>query len=134
MLLLRRDSFPLQSSDDIVKARQIVRTWAAELGFKLVDQTKIVTASSELARNAYDHGKGGIMIIEAIEDGDRKGLRLTFQDQGPGIPDIEQALKDGYSTSGGLGLGLGGAKRLVNEFHIESTVGKGTTVRIVKWV
>ncbi|GAB4370620.1 MAG: hypothetical protein Kow009_07050 [Spirochaetales bacterium] len=108
MTTLRSDTLPLESSDDIVKARQIVRTWAAELGFKLVDQTKIVTASSELARNAYDHGKGGVMILEVIEDGARKGLRLTFQDEGPGIPDIEQALRDGYSTGGGLGLGLGG--------------------------
>jgi serine/threonine-protein kinase RsbT len=134
MNILRSETLPLQSSDDIVRARQAVRAWAVEIGFRLVDQTKIVTAASELSRNVCDHGGGGVLRMEVVEDGERKGLRLTFEDKGPGIPDLELAMKDGYSTTGGLGLGLGGAKRLVNEFHIESAIGKGTTVSVVKWV
>lgn len=130
---LRRETLPLRSSNDVVLARQRVRQWATELRFTLVDQTKLVTAASELGRNALDHGKGGQMIIEQVGAGGRIGLKLIFEDNGPGIPDIGLALKDGFSTGSGLGLGLGGSKRLVNEFSIESTAGKGTTVTVVRW-
>jgi serine/threonine-protein kinase RsbT len=124
---------PLKTSNDVVLARQKVRQWAVELRFGLVDQTKLVTAASELARNAFDHGKGGDMTIEVLNEGAKAGLRLIFQDQGPGIPDIEQALKDGFTTGSGMGLGLGGSKRLVNEFSIESKVGKGTRITVARW-
>jgi serine/threonine-protein kinase RsbT len=124
---------PLKSSNDVVLARQKVRQWATELRFTLVDQTKLVTAASELARNTLDHGKGGEMAIELLNSGPRTGLRLTFKDQGPGIADIEQALKDGFTSGSGMGLGLGGSKRLVNEFSIQSEVGKGTEVTVVRW-
>lgn len=133
MSVTRREVLPLKSSNDVVLARQRVRQWAVELRFSLVDQTKLVTAASELARNAFDHGHGGAMTIEALSNGAKSGLRLTFEDQGPGIPDIEQALKDGYTTGAGMGLGLGGSKRLVNEFSIESEVGKGTKVTVARW-
>ena len=129
----RRDTLPLKVSSDVVLARQKVRQWAIELRFTLVDQTKLVTAASELARNAFDHGKGGLMTIEQIATGARVGLKLVFEDQGPGIPDIEMALKDGFSTGSGMGLGLGGSKRLVNEFAIESAPGKGTRVTVIRW-
>ena len=105
----------------------------AEGGFSLVDQTKMVTATSELARNAVDYGGGGIVLIEVLDEGARTGLRLTFDDHGPGIADVEQALTDGYTTGNGLGLGLGGSRRLVNEFDIESSPGKGTVVTVVRW-
>ena len=124
---------PLTSADDIVKARQLVRTVALESGLSLVDQTKLVTAASELARNTVVHGGGGRVRVECLNEGSRRGVRLTFEDQGPGIPDIELALKDGYSTGGGLGLGLSGARRLSNDFQIQSQVGKGTTVSITRW-
>ena len=117
----------------MVLARQKVRQWSTELRFSLVDQTKLVTAASELGRNALDHGKGGEMTMELVVNGARSGLRLTFRDQGPGIANIEQALKDGFTTGSGMGLGLGGSKRLVNEFSIESEVGKGTTVSVTRW-
>jgi len=133
MNVIRRDLRPLQNSNDVVLARQRVRQWATELQFSLVDLTKLVTAASELARNALDHGHGGSMIMEAVADGGKTGLRLTFEDRGPGIPDIEQALKDGYTTGAGMGLGLGGSKRLVNEFSIESEAGKGTKVTVIRW-
>ena len=133
MNVLKREVSPLKSSSDVVLARQKVRQWAVELQFSLVDQTKLVTAASELARNALDHGKGGTMAIEALSNGVRSGLRLSFEDQGPGIADIEQALKDGFTSGSGMGLGLGGSKRLVNEFSIESEVGKGTRVTVVRW-
>jgi serine/threonine-protein kinase RsbT len=133
MSVLKRELMPLKSSNDVVLARQKVRQWAIELRFSLVDQTKLVTAASELARNALDHGKGGAMLIESLNIGSKSGLRLTFEDQGPGIPDIEQALKDGFTTANGMGLGLGGSKRLVNEFSIESEVGKGTKVIAARW-
>jgi serine/threonine-protein kinase RsbT len=133
MNLLKRDEQPLKSSNDVVVARQKVRQWATELKFSLVDLTKLVTAASELARNALDHGRGGAMIMEMITNGPKIGLRLTFEDHGPGIPDIERALKDGFTTGSGMGLGLGGSKRLVNEFSIESKVGVGTKVTIVRW-
>ena len=124
---------PLTSADDIVKARQLVRTATLESGLSLVDQTKLVTAASELARNTVVHGGGGRVRVECLNEGGRRGVRLTFEDQGPGIPDIELVLKDGYSTGGGLGLGLSGARRLSNDFQIQSQVGKGTTVSITRW-
>lgn len=133
MNVLKRDAQPLMNSNDVVLARQKVRQWATELRFTLVDQTKLVTAASELARNALDHGKGGEMTMESLSNGVRAGLRLIFQDRGPGIADINQALKDGFTTGSGMGLGLGGSKRLVNEFSIESEVGKGTKVTVVRW-
>ncbi len=116
-----------------MRARQTVRSWAVEQGFSLVEQTKLITAASELARNTLIHGGGGEMHLKALNDASRIGLRLTFEDHGPGIPDLELALKDGYTTVGGLGLGLGGAKRLSNEFTIESRPGQGTRVSVTRW-
>jgi serine/threonine-protein kinase RsbT len=133
MAVTRDEAVPVRASEDVVRVRQVVREWAVAQGFNLVDQTKIVTAASELARNTLDYGGGGMARLEALNDGARRGLRLTFEDQGPGIPDIELALKDGYSTGGGLGLGLGGAKRLSNEFDISSRPGEGTRVTITRW-
>lgn len=133
MNLLKRDEQPLRNSNDVLVARQKVRQWATELRFSLVDLTKLVTAASELGRNVLDHGRGGKMIMEMISNNGKTGLRLVFEDQGPGIPDIERALKDGFTTGGGMGLGLGGSKRLVNEFSIESEVGVGTKVTIIRW-
>ena len=133
MNVLKRELVPIATSNDVVIARQKVRLWAVDLRFSLVDQTKLVTAASELARNALDHGKGGIMTVETLANGSRSGLRMIFEDKGPGIADINQALKDGYTTGGGMGLGLGGSKRLVNEFEIHSEVGKGTRVTAVRW-
>ncbi|HVT99375.1 MAG TPA: anti-sigma regulatory factor [Acidobacteriaceae bacterium] len=129
----KRETLPLTNSNDVVLARQKVRQWATEMRFTLVDQTKLVTAASELARNTLDHGKGGSMTIEQIAAGPRVGLRLIFEDRGPGIPDIELALKDGFTTGNGMGLGLGGSKRLVNEFSIDSAPGKGTRITVVRW-
>jgi serine/threonine-protein kinase RsbT len=131
--IARTEKLPLQTGEDIIRVRQAVRTWAIELGFSLVDQTKIVTACSELARNTIVHGGGGTAGLESLRDGIRRGLRLTFADQGPGIADIEQALRDGFTTGTGLGLGLGGARRLSNEFDIRSQPGAGTLVRITRW-
>ena len=133
MRVRKDESRPLRAEDDVVRARQAVRSWAVEMGFSLVDQTKLVTAASELARNTVVYGGGGTLRMEALEDGARKGLRLVFADEGPGIPDLEKALRDGYTTGNGLGLGLGGARRLVNEFAIESQVGEGTRITVVKW-
>lgn len=133
MAVLRSDELPLHSDEDVVRARQAVRQWAIEQGFSLVDQTKIVTAASELARNTVVHGAGGSMRLDALHEGPRRGLRLVFQDRGPGIPDIALALKDGYSTGTGLGLGLGGARRLMSEFVISSVPGQGSTVTAVRW-
>jgi serine/threonine-protein kinase RsbT len=133
MDIQRSETMSIQSSADVVLVRQAVRQWAVELRFSLVDQTKIVTAASELARNTLDYGGGGMVKLEALHEGIRRGLRLTFEDSGPGIPDIELALKDGFTTGGGLGMGLSGTKRLVNEFNIVSEVGKGTCVTITKW-
>ena len=124
---------PIRTAQDLVLVRQAVRTWSAELKFSLVEQTKMVTAASELARNTLDYGKGGQVTLQVLQDGLRKGLRLSFEDQGPGIPDIELALRDGYTSGGGMGLGLGGAKRLVNEFDIVSKVGEGTRVTVTRW-
>jgi serine/threonine-protein kinase RsbT len=133
MVVLKAETAPLRSSDDIVRVRRIVREWAVSLGFSLVDQTKVVTAASELARNVIDYGGGGDFRVESLNNDARRGLRLTFSDEGPGIVDMEQAMKDGFTTGGGLGLGLGGAKRLVNEFLIDSKPGRGTTVVVVRW-
>jgi serine/threonine-protein kinase RsbT len=133
MTQVSAEPLPLATSDHIVLVRQAVRLRAVELGFSLVDQTKIVTAASELARNAITHGGGGRATIEAVTDGLRRGLRLTFEDDGPGIADIELAMRDGFSTGGGLGLGLSGAKRLSNEFSIASAPGQGTRVVITRW-
>ncbi|HET8569716.1 MAG TPA: anti-sigma regulatory factor [Candidatus Limnocylindria bacterium] len=124
---------PIRDASDVVTVRHTVRTIATELGFGLVDQTKLVTAASELARNTFLHGGGGEMRAEVLNGGGRAGIALTFEDKGPGIPDIELALRDGYTTGQGLGLGLGGAKRLVNEFEIGSAVGQGTRIRVTRW-
>lgn len=133
MAVVRSERLPLRASDDVSRVRQATRAWATQLGFSLVDQTKIVTAASELARNAVIYGGGGSALLEELEDGRRRGLRLTFEDQGPGIADLEQALRDGYTTGTGLGLGLGGARRLSNDFHIVSALGQGTRVTIARW-
>ena len=133
MAVLGDEVAPIQSSSDIVKVRQLVREWVVKLGFSLVDQTKMVTAASELARNTLDHGGGGQVRVEALNSEARRAVRLTFSDKGPGIDDVEQAMKDGYTTGGGMGLGLGGAKRLVNDFEIASEPGQGTRVTIVRW-
>lgn len=133
MTSVSADSLPITSSEHVVIVRQAVRQRAIEIGFSLVDQTKIVTAASELARNSIQYGGGGRVVLEIVSDGIRRGLRLAFEDQGPGIADIQLAMKDGYSTGGGLGLGLSGAKRLSNEFAINSTPGAGTRVVITRW-
>lgn len=133
MAVLKSEQIPVETEPHIVTVRQTVRAWSQELGFSLVDQTKMVTAASELARNTIKHGGGGVLKLEALSEGIRRGLRLRFEDRGPGIPDISLALKDGYTTGGGLGLGLGGSKRLVNDFDIESRVGEGTRVTVVRW-
>lgn len=133
MTVLRTERLELRSGSDVVFVRQSVRTWAIEAGFSLVDQTKMVTAASELARNTVDYGGGGTVRLELISDGIRQGLRVAFEDQGPGIPDIEKALTDHFTTGTGLGLGLGGARRLVNQFDIHSRAGEGTRVVITRW-
>ena len=116
-----------------MRVRQIVRRWAVDLGFSLVDQTKVVTAASEIARNTVDHGGGGEALLEDLSENGRRGIRLVFTDKGPGIEDISQAMKDGFTTGGGLGLGLGGARRLSNEFSIESRPGEGTRITLTRW-
>ncbi|HEX7839477.1 MAG TPA: anti-sigma regulatory factor [Kofleriaceae bacterium] len=123
----------IASNEDVVMVRQRAREQAHRAGFSLLETTKLVTAASELARNALEHGGGGHADIEVITDGLRRGVRMTFVDEGPGIPDLEAALRDGFSTGDGLGLGLGGSRRLVNEFHIESVVGRGTRVQVIRW-
>ncbi|HKQ93476.1 MAG TPA: anti-sigma regulatory factor [Blastocatellia bacterium] len=133
MVSVKDETMPIRSSEDVVRVRQAARELAMAQGLSLVDQTKIVTAASELARNTLDHGGGGTVRIEALNSETRRGLRLTFEDQGPGIPDIDLALTDGYTTAGGLGLGLSGAKRLSNEFEIFSRIGEGTRVMIARW-
>ena len=133
MGVVKEQTLPLISEENIVVARQTVRKWAEELKFSLVDQTKLVTAASELARNTIVHGGGGHVLLVSLNEGTRSGLRLTFEDQGPGIPDVPLALQDGYTTGEGLGLGLGGAKRLTNHFEIQSAVGKGTRITITRW-
>jgi serine/threonine-protein kinase RsbT len=133
MQILRDDVRPIRSAEDLVLVRQVVRQWALELRFSLVDQTKLVTAASELTRNTLDYGGGGSVRLEALSNGPRRGLRLTFEDKGPGIGDVEQAMKDGFTTGGGLGLGLDGARRLSSEFAIRSQPGVGTQVTIGRW-
>lgn len=133
MPVTKTETLPVRTSAELVSVRHRVRSHAVECGFGLVEQTKIVTAASELARNMVDYGLGGTVLIEALEDGGRRGLRLTFEDQGPGIADIQQALRDGFTSGGGMGLGLGGARRLSNEFDIKSEPGKGTRVMIARW-
>jgi serine/threonine-protein kinase RsbT len=123
----------LRADEDVVHLRRLVRELSVEAGLGLVDQTKMITASSELARNTLKYGNGGHAVISMVSNGVQHGIRVEFVDQGPGIADLQLALSDGYTTGNGLGLGLGGAKRLVDEFDISSEVGKGTTVAIVKW-
>ena len=131
--ITREQTLPLQSDGDVVRARQVVREWAADAKFNLVEQTKLITAASELARNTIIHGGGGALRMETLSNGTRLGLRLTFEDQGPGISDIGLAMQDGYTTGSGLGLGLGGAKRLVSDFESHSDVGKGTSITVTRW-
>ncbi len=133
MVMPKAETMNITTSADIVRVRQAVRQMAVELKFSLVDQTKIVTAASEIARNTLNYGGGGTVQLEALETFNRIGLRLIFADQGQGIPDLDLALKDGFTTGSGLGMGLGGTKRLMNEFEIVSRVGEGTWVTIVKW-
>jgi serine/threonine-protein kinase RsbT len=133
MVVSKTDTREVRASTDVVLIRQAVRSWTAELGFSLVDQTKMITAASELARNSLEYGGGGRVVFESLQVGTKRGLRLTFEDRGPGIPDIDLAMKDGYTTGKGMGLGLGGAKRLVNEFEIQSAAGNGTRVTITRW-
>src|SRR5512135_255336 len=127
------ETLPIRTSGDVVMVRQVVRTRAAEIGLSLVDQTKIVTAASELARNTLDYGKGGHVHVELLRNESRAGIRLIFEDKGPGIKDIQLAMTDGYTTGNGLGLGLSGSKRLVNDFDIQSKPGEGTRITIVRW-
>jgi len=129
----RTERLEIRSADDVVKVRQQTRVMAVEVGLSLVDQTKIITAASELARNTLDYGGGGEMLAEILEEGGRRGVRLVFEDQGPGIADTQQALKDGFTSGSGLGLGLGGARRLSNEFSIDSKIGVGTKITITRW-
>jgi serine/threonine-protein kinase RsbT len=132
-MVIRAETIAVRSSEDVVHIRQQVRAWAVLEGMKLIDQTKIVTAASELARNTVIHGGGGTARLEVVADNGRRGVRLTFEDNGPGIPDVERALRDGYSTGSGLGLGLSGSRRLCNEFEIHSKVGEGTRVSVTRW-
>ena len=127
------EELPIRAEGDVVQVRQAVRGWVVSLGFGLVDQTKTITAASELARNTLIYGGGGIARFDRCQNGPRPGLRVIFEDSGPGIADIDQAMKDGYTTGNGLGLGLGGSRRLVNDFVIESRVGEGTRITIIKW-
>jgi serine/threonine-protein kinase RsbT len=133
MAVLRHETLDVRTQTDIVLVRQAVRQWAIAQGLGLVDQTKIVTAASELARNTVSYGGGGTVLLEALDEGMRKGLRLTFEDRGPGIANLELALTDGYTSGGGMGLGLRGSKRLVNEFDIWSQPGEGTRVTVARW-
>lgn len=133
MPTLKEETFEIRAPEDIVRIRQTVRTWSVEIGFSLVDQTKIVTAASELARNTLEYGGGGTVRLRRMENGPRRGLGMDFVDQGPGIANMELALKDGFSTGTGLGLGLSGSRRLMNEFEIESAPGKGTRVSVARW-
>lgn len=127
------ETLPIQSSTDVVYVRQLVRVLATSIGLSLIDQTKIVTAASELARNTLEHGGGGTARLQIVEDGLKRGVKLTFEDKGPGIPDLKLALTDGYTTGGGMGLGLSGSRRLVSQFDIASKPGEGTRVTVVKW-
>lgn len=133
MSLTKAETLPIRDGDDVVRVRREVRAAAVQAGLSLVDQTKIVTAASELARNALDYGGGGEASIELIQAPGRRGVRVVFEDNGPGIADVEAALRDGFTTGGGLGLGLGGARRLCNEFAIATAPGQGTRVTIARW-
>ena len=133
MTVQKTETFPVQSDSDIVIVRQRVRSWAVDMQFSLVDQTKLVTAASELARNTVEHGRGGELHMDVVLNGVKKGLRLTFIDRGPGIPDVAMALKDGFSTGGGMGLGLSGSRRLVHDFDLQSKPGEGTRVMVTRW-
>ena len=132
MTTVATETVPLATEPDVVSVRRVVREKTSKLGFSLVDQTKLVTAASELARNTLIYGGGGVMHMETL-NGPRVGLRLIFEDNGPGIPNIELALRDGFTTGSGLGLGLGGSKRLVNEFLVDSRIGEGTKITITRW-
>lgn len=129
----QRGSAPLRNEADIVASRQAVRMLTQRLKFSLVDQTKMITAASELSRNTVVYGGGGTMDWEIVENGARQGLRLVFADQGPGIPDVDLALKDGWTSGKGMGLGLSGSRRLVHEFHLDTNVGSGTRVSVLRW-
>ena len=133
MGIVREQNYPVTTEQDVVRVRQLVRDWASQARFSLVDQTKLVTAASELARNMVIYGGGGSAVLQVLSEGIRTGVRVSFVDQGPGIADVELAMRDGYTTGSGLGLGLGGAKRLVNEFQIESKPGTGTKITITRW-
>jgi serine/threonine-protein kinase RsbT len=133
MVPAKTDTLEVRSSTDVVLIRQAVRRMSAELGFSLVDQTKMITAASELARNTLDYGGGGVVTLESLQEGTKRGLRVVFEDHGPGIPDVDLALTDGFTTGKGMGLGLGGSRRLVNQFEIDSRVGEGTRVTITRW-
>jgi serine/threonine-protein kinase RsbT len=133
LIVEKRETLPVTTEEHVVRARQSVRAFAVEAGFSIVDQTKIITAASEIARNTLVHGGGGTMMMEFVREGSRRGVRLTFTDKGPGIADIARAMTDGYSSRGGLGLGLSGAKRLSTEFSLESTPEMGTTVVLARW-
>ena len=133
LVVEKGETMAVRTSDDIVRVRQAVRARAIEARFGIVDQTKLVTAASEIARNTVDYGGGGTLRVEIVREGARRGVQLTFSDNGPGIADIAAAMTDGYTTGEGLGLGLSGAKRLSNEFSIESSPGKGTTVTLARW-
>lgn len=133
MQISKTETVEVHGSPEVVGVRHAVRRCAVDLGFSLVEQTKIVTAASELARNMVDYGGGGTLTMQSLENDRRRGLRLIFEDHGPGIPDIDAAMRDGYTTGGGMGLGLGGAKRLSNEFEIRSAPGEGTRVTITRW-
>lgn len=133
MQIAKSESVSVRTGAEVVSVRHAVRKFAVEIGFSIVEQTKIVTAASELARNMVDYGGGGTMTMDILDNGIRKGLRLRFEDQGPGIADLTLALRDGFTTGSGMGLGLGGAKRLSNEFDIKTAPGEGTTVTITRW-
>ena len=131
--VVKDETIPIASSSDIVRVRQVVRAMSVSVGFTLVEQTKMVTAASELARNALEHGGGGRVEAQVIQNEQRRGVKLTFIDEGPGIQDVAKALQDGFTTGSGMGLGLGGARRLVNDFNIDSAPGRGTTIMITRW-
>jgi serine/threonine-protein kinase RsbT len=133
MRVVRSETMAVGNEQDVVLSRQAVRRACQDVGFSIVDQTKMITAASELARNTVVYGGGGSMLMEILQSGARDGLRLTFADQGPGIPDLELALTDGWTSGNGLGLGLSGARRLVNEFDLQSAPGEGTRVTITRW-
>lgn len=133
MAFEKRETLQITTSNDVVLVRQLVRQWSTDLGFSLIEQTKLVTAASEIARNTLIHGGGGAVEVNTVTNNGRPGLKLQFTDKGPGITNLALAMEDGYTSNAGLGLGLGGAKRLVNEFDIVSTPGEGTTVTLVRW-